>query len=195
MLNLRNYYYWGSARTEKEWPKDGLVEIGVIGRSNVGKSSLINLLLGTRKAARVSGAPGKTRALNFFRVDNKFYLVDFPGYGYAKVSKTEREAWKGLIDKYLAGSKNLKLILLLADSRHSSFKSDIEMKFWFDEYSIPTILIATKADKLSKSKLNRIWKENIKDFALPNLEQVIYTSAVSKIGKDEIIKRVEKILF
>ncbi len=192
MLNLRNFQFFGSAGSSAGWPNDGLPEIGVVGRSNVGKSSLINSLLGTRKAARVSGTPGKTRLLNFFRVDNQFYLVDFPGYGYAKVSKKEQAEWRKIIEEYLQGSEQLRAILLLVDGRHKSFKSDIEMKAWFDAIGIPSVLIATKADKLSRSKLNKIWKANLQDFYLAGLDQVIFSSAVSGMGKKEIINKIEK---
>jgi GTP-binding protein len=100
MSSFRNYQFWGSVYKVKDLPKDGLPEIIFVGRSNVGKSSLINTLLGSRKAAQISKQPGKTRALNFFKIDNKLYMVDFPGYGYAKVSKSQRETWKKLIDNY-----------------------------------------------------------------------------------------------
>jgi GTP-binding protein len=190
MFKLGNYQFWGSARCKSDWPVDGLAEVAVVGRSNVGKSSLINTLLESRKAARISGNPGKTRALNFYLIDKKFYLVDFPGYGYAKVSKKERENWKTLIEDYLENSKNIKLALLIIDARHSTFKSDLDMNAWFKHYNIPVCLIATKSDKLSRSKLLSLWKKNIKDFRLENNELPIFFSAVTKQGKEEILKNI-----
>jgi len=192
MLNLSNYQFYCSARGQSEWPEDGRAEVAVVGRSNVGKSSLINTLLGSRKAAKISKNPGRTRALNFYLIDNKFYLVDFPGYGYAKVSNEEKENWKRLIEDYLANSENLKLALLIVDARHFTFKSDLKMYEWFDYYDIPVCLIATKSDKLSKQKLPKIWEKNAKDFNPEEKELPIFFSAVTGQGKEEIINNIIK---
>jgi GTP-binding protein len=194
MLDLHNYRYWGSARSQEDWPKDGLVEVGVVGRSNVGKSSLINTLLGSKKAARTSSNPGKTRSLNFYLIDNKFYLVDFPGYGYAKVSKSERVEWKKSIEQYLQSSRYLKKVFLLVDARHEPFKTDVEMKQWFDEFNIPVLVVATKSDKLSKNKLSQVWSKNLGSFSLNKLQQICFFSSITGDGKSRVIKEIEELL-
>lgn len=191
MSNFRSYQFWGSVYKVQDLPKDGLPEIIFVGRSNVGKSSLINTLLGSRKAAEVSKQPGKTRALNFFKIDNKLYIVDFPGYGYAKVSKSQKNTWKKMVDDYLTGRENIKLAVLIVDGRHESFKSDIEMKEWFDSYNIPVIIIATKADKMSTSKLHSLWSRNIKDFDYADGKAPLFFSAVTGQGRNELIKEIE----
>lgn len=191
MSNFRSYQFWGSFYKVQDLPKDGLPEIIFVGRSNVGKSSLINTLLGSRKAAEVSKQPGKTRALNFFKIDNKLYIVDFPGYGYAKVSKSQKETWKKMVDDYLTGRENIKLAVLIVDGRHQSFKSDIEMKEWFDSYNIPVKIIATKADKMSTSKLRSLWSRNIKDFNYADGKAPLFFSAVTGQGRNELIKEIE----
>jgi GTP-binding protein len=191
MSSFRNYQFWGSVYKVKDLPKDGLPEIIFVGRSNVGKSSLINTLLGSRKAAQISKQPGKTRALNFFKIDNKLYMVDFPGYGYAKVSKSQRETWKKLIDNYLTGRENIKLAVLIIDGRHKSFASDIEMKNWFDSYNVPVVIVATKTDKVAKARLHNMWIENIKDFNCADGKTPFFFSAVTGQGKIELIKEIE----
>jgi GTP-binding protein len=191
MPSFRNYRFWRSVCNIGDLPKDGLPEIIFVGRSNVGKSSLINTLLGSRKAAQVSKQPGKTKALNFFIIDGAFYLVDFPGYGYAKVSKGQRDAWGKLIDNYFASEENIKLAVLIVDGRHKSFSSDIEMKKWFDSYNIPVVIVATKADKISKDQLRRLWKDNIEDFYNSDAKIPLFFSAVTGQGKNNLIKEIE----
>jgi GTP-binding protein len=191
MSSFRNYQFWGSVYKVKDLPKDGLPEIIFVGRSNVGKSSLINTLLGSRKAAQVSKQPGKTRALNFFKIDNKLYMVDFPGYGYAKVSKSQRETWKKLVDNYLTDRENIKLAVLIVDGRHKSFASDIEMKNWFDSYNVPVVIVATKTDKVSRAHLHSMWMENTKDFNGAVGKMPLFFSAVTGQGRNELIKEIE----
>jgi GTP-binding protein len=191
MSSFRNYQFWGSVYKVKDLPKDGLPEIIFVGRSNVGKSSLINTLLGSRKAAQVSKQPGKTRALNFFKIDNKLYMVDFPGYGYAKVSKSQRETWKKMVDNYLTGRENIKLAVLIVDGRHKSFASDIEMKNWFDSYNVPVVIVATKTDKVTRAHLHSMWLENTKDFNGADGKMPLFFSAVTGQGRNELIKEIE----
>jgi GTP-binding protein len=191
MSSFKNYQFWGSVYKVQDLPKDGLPEIIFVGRSNVGKSSLINKLLGSQKAAQVSKQPGKTKALNFFKIDNKLYMVDFPGYGYAKVSKSQRQSWKRMIDNYLTGRENIKLAVLIVDARHKSFTSDIEMKNWFDSYNIPVVIIATKTDKVTRAHLHSIWIENIKDFNSADGKMPLFFSAVTGQGRNELIKEIE----
>jgi len=191
MSNFRNYQFWGSVYKVQDLPKDGLPEIIFVGRSNVGKSSLINTLLRSHKAAQVSKQPGKTRALNFFKIDNKLYMVDFPGYGYAKVSKSQRETWKKMIDNYLTGRENIKLAVLIVDGRHKSFASDIEMKNWFDSYNVPVVIVATKTDKVTRAHLHSTWMENTKDFNGADGKMPLFFSAVTGQGRNELIKEIE----
>jgi len=191
MSSFRNYQFWGSVYKVKDLPKDGLPEIIFVGRSNVGKSSLINTLLGSHKAAQVSKQPGKTRALNFFKIDNKLYMVDFPGYGYAKVSKSQRETWKKLVDNYLTDRENIKLAVLIVDGRHKSFASDIEMKNWFDSYNVPVVIVATKTDKVTRAHLHSMWMENTKDFKGADGKMPLFFSAVTGQGRNELIKEIE----
>lgn len=131
-------------------PKDKLPQIAFAGRSNVGKSSLLNALLNRKKLALVSKTPGKTRLLNFYLINNAFYFVDLPGYGYAKVKKELTNSWQGLIEGYLSGAQQLKSVVLLVDIRHPISESDLQMLAWLNHFSLRTIIVATKADKLSR---------------------------------------------
>ncbi len=137
----------------RDLPKPVYPEVAFIGRSNVGKSSLINAVLGKRNLARISSAPGKTRGINYYLVDQKYFFVDLPGYGFAKLSKSERLKWQKLIETYLREAKNLKLICLLVDSRHDLMKNDLEMAQWLQYHERPFCLILTKTDKISKNQL------------------------------------------
>ncbi len=148
------------AGRKQEFPAELLPEIAIIGRSNVGKSSLINSLLGRKKLAATSGTPGKTRALFFYRVNSVFSLVDLPGYGYACISRERRQAWAPLIETYLSERKILKGCLHLLDVRIDPTAQDLQMRHWLEHHHLKTITVATKADKLSRGaligRLNRI---------------------------------------
>lgn len=147
-----------SAVRPSQYPEDALPEIALAGRSNVGKSSLINKLIMRKNLARTSSQPGKTQQLNYYRVNNMLYLVDFPGYGYAKVSKTKREQFGEMIETYLREREPHKLQLLVIDIRHEPSKDDVLMYQWLKHYEIPTCIVATKADKIPRSK----WDKHIK---------------------------------
>ncbi|RIX50525.1 YihA family ribosome biogenesis GTP-binding protein [Paenibacillus nanensis] len=147
-----------SAVRPSQYPEDALPEIALAGRSNVGKSSLINKLIMRKNLARTSSQPGKTQQLNYYRVNDMVYLVDFPGYGYAKVSKTRREQFGEMIETYLREREPLKLQLLVIDIRHEPSKDDVLMYHWLKHYEIPTCIVATKADKIPRSK----WEKHIK---------------------------------
>ncbi len=136
-------------------PKDRLPQIAVAGRSNVGKSSLLNHMLGYRKLARVSSTPGRTRSLNYFRVDKRYYVVDLPGYGYAKVSKSMSAEWGKLIEEYLTSVEDLIGLILLLDCRRELTDQDRELLEWLSERQLPVMVAITKSDKLNKDKLNR----------------------------------------
>lgn len=141
-----------SAVDPKQYPKTGYPEIGFLGRSNVGKSSLTNVLINRRDYAHTSGQPGKTQTLNFYEVNHKLYFVDVPGYGYAKVSKTEREKWASMIETYLTQRDTLRGVISLIDGRHEPTEFDLQMRDWLEYYNIPVLYVATKVDKISKSK-------------------------------------------
>ena len=138
---------------KSQWPDESIDEIAFVGRSNVGKSSFINAFLGRKNLARTSSKPGKTRTINFYNIDNKFRLVDLPGYGYAKVSKTEKAKWDKLINEYLHDRENLKEVFLLVDIRHDPTELDSKMYEWIIDSGFTGFVIATKYDKISKNQL------------------------------------------
>ncbi|WP_106768526.1 ribosome biogenesis GTP-binding protein YihA/YsxC [Paenibacillus faecalis] len=175
-----------SAVRPDQYPVDALPEIALAGRSNVGKSSLINRMLSRKNLARTSATPGKTQQLNYYRVNDDLYLVDFPGYGYAKVSKTQRAAFGEMIEKYLLNRKELKLVLLVVDLRHPPSKDDINMYGWLQHYGLDVCVVATKADKIPKTR----WPKHVKIIkeALgfqPQHSMVMFSSE-NGLGKDEL---------
>jgi GTP-binding protein len=177
-----NCQFVGSFYKLAQLPKDNRPQIAFAGRSNVGKSSLLNKLTGRKKLAKVSNTPGKTRSLNFYLVNDKFYFVDLPGYGYAKVSKTERAGWAELIGEYLEKAENLIGLIVLLDCRREPNDDDLRLLQWLDRKELPGIAIVTKADKLSKEKLKRKVQQVEADFGLP----AIPFSILSGQGKKEI---------
>ncbi|MCH8872134.1 YihA family ribosome biogenesis GTP-binding protein [candidate division KSB1 bacterium] len=175
-------------------PKDNLKEVAFAGRSNVGKSSLINCLLNRKKIARTSSTPGKTRQLNYFKINQKIYFVDLPGYGFAKAPKTERVQWRRLIENFLTQSPNLKGVVSIIDSRIGPTKLDLQLLEWLKNLNIPIILVATKSDKLSKSALlNQVRKylNQLNDF---KLKQIIPFSAINGAGKKEVWREITTLL-
>lgn len=175
-------------------PADHLPEYAFIGRSNVGKSSLINMLTHVKGLAKTSGTPGKTQLINHFIINEQWYLVDLPGYGFAKVSQTTRAKWEVMIKNYLQKRKNLVNVFALVDSRISPMASDIAFVNWLGEKHIPFVIVFTKTDKLNKRKTG----ENVRDFknrlseTWEELPQVILSSADDKTGRDELLGFIEK---
>ena len=153
---IRSSSYAVSAVKESQYPKDNLPEIALAGRSNVGKSSLINTLLKRKNLARTSSQPGKTQTLNFYLVNDDFYLVDVPGYGYAKVSQKRRQEFGEMIQDYLETRPNLKGLIILIDSRHQPTKDDIAMYEYAQYLNIPILVVCTKMDKIKKSQTNKV---------------------------------------
>ena len=147
---------------KSQWPAENLEEIAFVGRSNVGKSSFINAFLGRKNLAKTSSKPGKTRTINFYNIDNKFRLVDLPGYGYAKVSKAEKAKWDKLINEYLHDRENLKEVFLLVDIRHEPTALDVQMYDWILESGFTGFIIATKYDKISRNQLHKHIKQIMK---------------------------------
>jgi GTP-binding protein len=175
-----------SAVGSSQYPTDALPEIALAGRSNVGKSSLINRLIQRKNLARTSSQPGKTQTLNYYRINTDLYFVDLPGYGYAKVAKTKREVWGKFIEHYLLNREELKLLLLLVDLRHPPSKDDIAMYEWLKHVDIPMCVVATKADKIPKSK----WQKHLKiirdALIFDPSDPLILFSSETGLGKDEL---------
>ena len=166
------------------FPKSGLPEIAFVGKSNVGKSSLINAMLGRKRLARTSSTPGKTRAINFFTVEDKLYFVDLPGYGYARVSKSESAKWGEMAESYLKDRPPLKHIFLLIDIRHEPGANDIMLYEWFLHFNLPFTLVATKSDKLSRNQVQKHLGEIKKALNAPDIP--IPFSSETKVGRDTI---------
>lgn len=177
-----------------QYPRSDIPEIAFVGRSNVGKSSLINTLLNRKKLARVGATPGKTRQINFYNVEDTLYFVDLPGYGYASVSKSERLSWGKLADTYLTTRKQLKLILMLVDIRHKPSEHDKMMHNWIQTYGVSYIIVATKADKVSRSQVKRRIDEIRGTLELGEGVKVIPFSSTKKIGKGELWEEIDSIL-
>jgi GTP-binding protein len=167
-------------------PNNSQPEFAFAGKSNVGKSSLINGLMNRKNLARTSAEPGKTQTINFYHVNNEFYLVDLPGYGYAKRAKGEVEKWGRMIENYLHTSRVLKNVFLLIDIRHEPSANDIQMYEWIVHQGFEPIIIATKADKLNKSQLPKAIKVIRQTLNMPEDELLIPYSAVTKKGREEI---------
>ncbi|HEX9652963.1 MAG TPA: ribosome biogenesis GTP-binding protein YihA/YsxC [bacterium] len=170
----------------KELPTENLQEIAISGRSNVGKSSLINCLLNRKKLAKTSSTPGKTRQLNYFRINNQFFLVDLPGYGFAKVAKSEMQQWRNLIEGFIEQSKNLKGVVALIDSRIGPTLLDIQLIEWLSSLKIPTVLVATKADKLSKGRVKIQVADYAKQIRPYYNKAIIPFSVINGMGKTEL---------
>jgi GTP-binding protein len=193
-LVIRSLEFIGGMATADGWrPESSLPEIAFAGRSNVGKSSLLNRLIHRKKMARVSNTPGRTREVNFFRVNDAFILVDLPGYGYAKISKEKRAEWRPLIERFMRYSVQLRGIVLLIDVRHDPTNDDRQMLDFLGEVGVPTVVVLTKIDKLTaKQRDERIFAV-ARDLAL-DAEQVIPFSAVTGEGRDDLAAAVESLL-
>ena len=175
-------------------PPETLPEIAFAGRSNVGKSSLINSLLNRKNLARTSSSPGKTVTINFYNVNEAFLLVDLPGYGYAKASLEARAAWGKLIEKYLSSRDILKCVVLLIDIRHAPTKDDVQMYNWIKQSGLDSIIVATKHDKIKKNQTMRQLKLIRETLGCPKDEPIIPHSSVSKEGRDELLDMIGDIL-
>ncbi len=175
-------------------PKNQLIEIAFAGKSNVGKSSLINALMNRKSLARISAQPGKTQTINFYNVNHQLYFVDLPGYGYAKVSLEEKEKWGKMVEKYLHQSKMLRAVFLLVDIRHEPSVNDKQMYEWIRANGFQPIIIATKADKIKRSQLQKQVKIVKTGLGIKGNDVIIPFSALSKQGKEEIYARIDQIL-
>ena len=178
-----------SAFDEKDWPRDERPEIAFLGRSNVGKSSLINSLLGVRGLARTSSTPGRTQSLNFFLINNRFRFVDLPGYGYARVPKIIRSSWGDMATNYLAKREPLVLSIQIVDSRHEPTTLDLQLNEWLATHAKPRVVVATKSDKLSNNELRKSIERARRTL---HLEQVIAYSATTGKGREEVWRAIEE---
>ena len=173
-------------------PENTLPEIAFAGKSNVGKSSLINALMNRKSYARISATPGKTQTINFYNINQEFYLVDLPGYGYAKVSEQEKQKWGQMVERYLHGSKQLRAVFLLIDIRHDPSANDKMMYDWIVSQGYQPIIIATKLDKIKRSQKDKQVKAVRQGLGLSQGTKVIPFSSVTKQGRDELWELAEK---
>ncbi|MBF0600808.1 ribosome biogenesis GTP-binding protein YihA/YsxC [Limosilactobacillus oris] len=181
-----------SAVRPDQYPKTNYPEVALVGRSNVGKSSLTNVLINRRNFAHTSSQPGKTQTLNFYAVEDQLYFVDVPGYGYAKVSKKERERFGQMIEQYLTQRDQLRGAILLVDGRHAPTADDVSMYQWLQYYHIPTLVVATKIDKVKGNTWNRQETLIKKTLGLTASDQLVLFSAVNKTGKDAVWQWIDE---
>lgn len=188
-MNFNNVSFLISAAATKDFPQNRLPEIAFAGKSNVGKSSVINRLLNRKNFARVGDKPGKTIHVNYFTIDGKCYFVDLPGYGYAKVSQAEKDRWGRLMEAYFAAGR-IDLGILIVDARHAPTNNDITMARWFMDSGCPFVVVANKLDKLKKSEIAPNLQTICEDLELPEKCPVIPFSAEKGIGKEELLRLV-----
>lgn len=191
-MKITNVEFVTSAVRRSQYPTDKRPEFLLVGRSNVGKSSFINTLVNRKNLARISAIPGKTQTLNFYLINEEFYLVDVPGYGFAKVSKVLKNKFGLIIEDYLKERDNLKRVFMLVDFRHKPTNDDVMMYDYLKYYNIPVTIIATKSDKISKGNYDKN-KKLVKDtLKLVDTDDLILFSTVSKDGKQEVHEIIEK---
>lgn len=183
-----------SAVGPKQYPNDSVPEIALAGRSNVGKSSFINKMINRKGLARTSSQPGKTQTLNFYAINDQFRFVDVPGYGYARVSKTDRARWGRMIEQYLLERDNVRVLFLLMDFRHEPTALDIAMKNFAEEAEIPYAIILTKTDKIKKSQWNKHLSMYKKALDLPTVDALFPFSAETGEGSEDIWEVIESLI-
>ena len=188
-MNFNNVEFLISAASPKDFPKNRLPEIAFAGKSNVGKSSVINRILNRKNFARVGEKPGKTIHVNYFTVDKTCYFVDLPGYGYAKVSQSEKERWGKLMEDYFAAGR-IDLGVMIVDSRHAPTNNDITMASWFIQSGCPFVVVANKLDKVKKSQIESNLEVIRTDLELPEHCPVIPFSAEKGTGKEDLVKLI-----
>lgn len=174
-----------------QYPPADRIEIAFAGRSNVGKSSLLNLITGRKKLARVSGSPGKTRTINFYLVNDEFRIVDLPGYGYAKVSKSVSESWGKMMEDYLENRPNLAMVIQLVDIRHDPSKQDVEMYEYLKHFGLAGIVVATKSDKISSNQRQKNIRRIRQVLGMEDEYPVIPVSALKRTGQEELLEEME----
>ena len=177
-----------------QYPEEDMAEVAFAGRSNVGKSSLINLLLNRKKLARTSSSPGKTRTINFYQINDAFRIVDLPGYGYAKVSRSLSENWGDMIETYLAGRQRLLKVVLLVDVRHVPTEQDVQMYQWLKHYGLDGVVVGTKADKISKNEIAKNSAVIRKTLGLSETDLIIPVSTLKRTGTDQLMAFLDDLL-
>jgi GTP-binding protein len=187
-MKVSNAEFLKSAFKEADWPHDAKPEVAFLGRSNVGKSSLINSLLGVRGLARTSSTPGRTQSLNFFLINDRFRFVDLPGYGYARVPQDIKSTWGEMATTYLAKRASLVLSIHIVDSRHEPTKLDLQLHAWLGRHAKPGLIVATKSDKLSNNELRKSMERAQQTFSE---EKVVAYSASTGRGRDEVWRSIE----
>ena len=185
-MKIRSSEIVVSAIKKEQYPAEGLPEIALVGRSNVGKSSATNALLNRRNFARTSQTPGKTRTINFYKINEEFYFVDLPGYGYAKVAKSEKDKWGVIMERYLQDRDELCAIFLLVDIRHEPTNDDVMMYEWIKHFGYNCVVIATKADKISRGQYQKHISIIRKKLQLEKDEKVIPLSSSKKTGVEDV---------
>jgi len=192
-MNVNNVTLEVVCVAPRDYPDSFMPEFAFVGRSNVGKSSLINCMINRKALARVSQAPGKTRTINFYNVENQLYFVDLPGYGYAKAPKSEKEKWGKMIEAYLLKREQLKVVMCLLDIRHEPSEQDKQMLSWIKHYEKNLIIVLTKADKLKRSQLPKHIAGMKKALDMPDAI-VIPFSKETKQGKDELWAQIQSLI-
>lgn len=177
-----------------QYPAPDVAEIAFAGRSNVGKSSLLNLLTNRRKLARISGSPGKTRTINFYRVNDAFRIVDLPGYGYAKISKSQSEGWGQMMETYLEGRPNLTKVIQLVDIRHAPSAQDVQMYEYLRHFGLDGIVVATKADKISNNERQKCLSTIRKTLNLSKDDILISVSSLKRTGQDQLLDVMDQLV-
>ena len=177
-----------------QYPEPGVPEIAFAGRSNVGKSSLLNLLTRRKNLARVSGSPGKTRTINFYRINDEFRIVDLPGYGYARVSKSESEKWGAMMEGYLENREGLLNVIQLVDIRHKPSAQDVQMYDYLRYFNLDGIVVATKSDKVSSNQRSKNISEIRKTLGMSKSDKIIAVSALKKSGHEALLDEINKLL-
>lgn len=190
-MKVHNVEMIGSFVRSEQFPVEGLPEFALAGRSNVGKSSFINRMIGRKALARISSKPGKTQQLNFYKIEEQLFFVDVPGYGYAKVSKSERAAWGKMIESYFTGREQLKAVVLIVDLRHNPTNDDCMMYDFLKHYNIPVIVVATKCDKIPKGKWDKHKKIVRETLQMEKEDPLIVFSSEKGIGFEQAWQEIE----
>ncbi len=193
-MQIKNARFLKSMKTKADYPSLDMLEIAICGKSNVGKSSLVNYLTNHSKLAKISSNPGKTRLVNFFVLNEEFLLVDLPGYGFARVSKDEQKSWSAMIEGYLSHSKQLRALMILLDIRHNPTADDKLMFEWAAHFGVSVIIVATKADKIAKTR-RHAQLEMIKKSVSSGVDYpIVAVSSQNRFGAESLLDEIEKAL-
>lgn len=192
-MHVKSADFITSAVKEDQYPPSDYPEVAFAGRSNVGKSSLINKLVNRKRLVKTSSTPGRTQLINFFKVNDDLSMVDLPGYGYAKVPAAVKKQWGPMVEAYIANRPNLKAVVLLMDLRRTPRQEEFDLMNWLHQYKIPTILVLTKADKLSKTKQKKQWRNAAETLAV-EMDELHLFSAKSGMGKDALWELIEQVI-